>query len=140
MVFNKLKNDMLALQPGWLCAGRAFGHRRSWRAGWRRHPSIPSCWTAGCRQTAALLADPASKIRGTLCVVRCDLSDRPAVARWNDAGATPVSEDSNSASLVAGLKRAERSAGMDGCAGDQEVTAVDPQAADRTEAAWPGDR
>jgi len=62
----------------------------------------------GISDKAAFLNTLENKLGRILCLVRCNLSDRAAVAQWNRPGITPVSEDADAAGLVGILQRTER--------------------------------
>jgi putative nucleotidyltransferase with HDIG domain len=104
--FHQVEQEMPGLQPGWTCLSAVEAAMAETLLG-----SAPFDFLVleSRSPIAANLWERREKFsKQTICVVRCDLSDRLRVTQWQQAGATPVSEDGSTASLVAGLKRAER--------------------------------
>jgi putative nucleotidyltransferase with HDIG domain len=104
--FHQAERDIYCLQPTWLCQRAENGARA---LDLMQSASFDALVLDGrAVNETDLQGDLQEKIRRSICLVRCDVSDRSAIARWNRSGITPVPEDGDAAALVAGLTRARR--------------------------------
>lgn len=104
--FQQIERDLGCIQPTWVClraddSGLAMDALTSDNF---NALIIESSLSDG----VALLRVLAREITQTVCLVRCDITDRAAVARWDQSGATPLADVADAAMLAATVKRSVR--------------------------------
>jgi putative nucleotidyltransferase with HDIG domain len=104
--YQRVEGQMVELQPDWLCWKTENTSEAETLLSSGTFDSL--VLDSQTSQASEFLNQTERKFGRAICLVRCDLSDRPAVAQWNRLGATPVSADGEAAALVTSLRRAER--------------------------------
>ena len=89
--FHQAERDIYCLQHTWLCQRAENGARA---LDLMQSASFDALVLDGRTVNETdLQGGLQEKIRRNICFVRCEISDRSAVARWNRSGITPVPED-----------------------------------------------
>src|SRR5204862_1925906 len=79
--FQQIERDMLCLEPTWLCkSARSGGGALEILEHTPQHAVVLD---GVLPEVAELLQQIVKTFPRTMCLMRCDLSDRPTVARWN---------------------------------------------------------
>lgn len=104
--FKQAERDFLCLQRNWDCQlAKNMAEAKNAFANSSFDAMIVEGDAVNYSELKNLLQTSAD---GIICLTRCNLSDRTAIAHCQTSGATPVTADSDAAMLVADLKREEQ--------------------------------